>query len=210
MAVATMYKLFKAAVTKKCPELWQNYQQARNEVTASLRKAKASYFERMLEEVKKSSAYWKLINKATSLTVHKKSIGPLRRNDGSLALIDKEKAQLMNSYFATIGENLMNNLPTTIDNSLMVDTNHDVVPVLPTTRTSSNVISNRSVLEKISKLKTSKATGPDGISPKLLKLAGNALVPALVDMYMYQVYKRVGISQVEVYKRVGKSHHLGV
>ena len=40
------YKLFKAAVTEKCPELWQNYKQARNEVTAALRKGKASYFER--------------------------------------------------------------------------------------------------------------------------------------------------------------------
>ena len=88
----------------------------------------------------------------------------------------------------------MNTLPTTIDNSLMVDTNHDVVPVLPTTRTSSNVISNRSVLEKISKLKTSKATGPDGISPKLLKLAGNALVPALVDMYNYSTTRSVVFS----------------
>ena len=46
----------------------------------------------MLGEVKKSSAYWKLINNATSRIVHKKSIGPLRRNDGSLALIDKENA----------------------------------------------------------------------------------------------------------------------
>ena len=27
---------------------------------------------------------------------------------------------------------------------------------------------------------TSKATGPDGIPPKLLKLAGNTLVPVLV------------------------------
>ena len=56
---------------------------ARNEVTAALTKAKASYFERMLGKVKKSSA--------TSRIVHKKSIGPLRRNDGGLALIDKEK-----------------------------------------------------------------------------------------------------------------------
>ena len=46
------YKLFKAAATKKCPELWQNYKQARNEVTAALRKAKASYFERIFGEVK--------------------------------------------------------------------------------------------------------------------------------------------------------------
>ena len=139
--------------------------QARNEVTAALRKAKASYFERMFGEVKKSSAYWKLINKATSRIVHKQSIGPLRRTDGSLALIDKEKAQLMNSYFATIGENLINTLPTIIDNSQTEDTNHDVPPVLSTTRTSSIVISNRTALKKVNKLKISKATGPDGISP---------------------------------------------
>ena len=37
-------------------------------------------------------------------------MGPLRRNDGSLALIDKEKAQLRNSYFATVGENQINTL----------------------------------------------------------------------------------------------------
>ena len=181
------YKLFKAAVTEKCPELWQNYKQARNEVTAALRKAKASYFERISGEVKKSSAYWKLINKATSRISHKKSIGPLRRNDGSLALTDKEKAQLMNSYFATVGENLINTLPTISDNSQTE--NHDDPPVLSITRTSSIVISNRTVLEKINKLKTSKATGPDGISPKLLKLAGKTIVPTLVDMYNYRRYR---------------------
>ena len=170
------------------------FKQARNEVTAALRKAKASYFERMFREVKKSSAYWKLINKGTSRIVHKQSIGPLRRTDGSLALIDKEKAQLMNSYFATIGENLINTLPTIIDNSQTEDTNHDVPPVLSTTRTSSIVISNRTALEKINKLKISKATGPDGISPKLLKLAGNTLVPALVDVYNYSIIRSVVFS----------------
>ena len=171
-----------------------NYKQARNEVTAALRKAKAYYFERMFGEVKKSSPYWKLINKATSRIAHKKSIGPLRRNDGSLAFIDKEKAQLMNSYFVTVGENLINTLPTMSDNSQTEDTNHDDPPVLSTTRTSSIVISNRTVLEKINKLKTSKATGPDGISPKLLKLTGDTLVPTLVDMYNYSIARSVVFS----------------
>ena len=76
----------------------------------------------------------------------------------------------MNSYFATVGENLINTLPTISDNSQTEDTNHDDPLVLSTTRTSSIVISKRTVLEKINKLKISKATGPDGISPKLLKL----------------------------------------
>ena len=94
------YKLFKAAVTKKCPELWQNYKQARNEVTAALRKAKASYFERMFGEVKKSSAYWKLNNKATSRIAHKKSIGPLR----------KEKLKFYRNLIKNFKSNVNNNM----------------------------------------------------------------------------------------------------
>ena len=69
----------------------------------------------------------------------------------------------------------------------MEDTNYDNPPVLSTTRMSSIVIPNRTVLEKINKLQTSKVTGPDGISPKPLKLAGNTLVPALVDVYNYSI-----------------------
>ena len=34
--------------------------------------------------------------------------------------------------------------------------------------------------------------------------------PERGTVFRHQVYKRVGISQVEVYKRVGKSFHLGI
>ena len=60
------YRIFKAALETKCPKLWSKYEIARNEVTSALRRAKASYFIKMFEEVKKTSAYWKLINKATN------------------------------------------------------------------------------------------------------------------------------------------------
>ena len=90
------YKLFKAAVASKCPKLWQEYRQARNEVTRALRQAKASYFSEIFQEVKKTSAYWNLLNKATNLTT-RRCIGPLKRVDGSLALAENEKACLMNS-----------------------------------------------------------------------------------------------------------------
>ena len=99
------YRIFKAALETKCPELWSKYKIARNEVTSALRRAKASYFTKMFEEVKKTSAYWKLINKATNRIERKRAIGPLERNDVKLALMDKDKAERMNSYFTTIGEN---------------------------------------------------------------------------------------------------------
>ncbi|XP_068712956.1 uncharacterized protein [Montipora foliosa] len=173
--------------------LWHKYKKARNEVTAALRKAKASYFTKMFEEVKKSSAYLNLINRARSCTKHKSTIGPIRRNDGSLALSDKEKVQLINSYFATI-ENLTSTLPAISDNSQMQITKQDDLSELSTTSITPITISERFVQEKINKLKAKKSTGSDGISPKLLKLAGNTIVPALVDTYNYSINRRVVFS----------------
>ena len=65
----------------------------------------------MFKEVKKTSAYWNLISNATHSRVHMKNIGPLKRSDGSLVVADDEKARLMNSHFALVGEKLANALP---------------------------------------------------------------------------------------------------
>ena len=104
------YKLFKKAVNTKCPILWQEYKRARNEVTSALRIAKANYFSNMFDEVKNTTMYWKLLKKATNPT-RAKIIGPLKREDDSLALLDEEKAALMNSYFSPIREKLADKLP---------------------------------------------------------------------------------------------------
>ena len=104
------YKLFKAAISSKCPEQWSNYKRVRNEVTSDLRKAKSSYFSTIFNEVKSSSAYWNLPKRATNPKV-RKNIGPLKKDDSTLEFTDSRKANLMNSYFATIGLKLSNTLP---------------------------------------------------------------------------------------------------
>ena len=43
----------------------------------------------------------------------------------------------------------------------------------------------------MNKLKTNKSVGSDDISPKLLKLAGKAIVPALVNVYNYSIERIV-------------------
>ena len=78
-------------------------------LTRALRQAKASYSRKMFQAVKKMSAYWNLLNKATNSTT-RKCIGPLKWDDGSLALADDEKACLMNLYFAMIGKKLAKEL----------------------------------------------------------------------------------------------------
>ncbi|KAK2554402.1 hypothetical protein P5673_024107 [Acropora cervicornis] len=89
------FKLFKVAMANRCPEAWSAYKRVRNSVTRALRKAKASYFTKMFGEVKNSTSYWNLVNRATN-PKSRKAIGPIRRSDDSLALQDKDKATALN------------------------------------------------------------------------------------------------------------------
>ena len=114
------FKLFKVAVANRCPEAWSAYKRVRNSVTRALRKAKASYFTKMFGEVKNSTSFWNLVNRATN-PKRQKTIGPIRRSDDSLALQDKDKATSLNSYFTTIGEKLNNLLPPPVTTNPVPD-----------------------------------------------------------------------------------------
>ena len=121
----------------------------------------------------------------------KRAIGPLKRNDGTLALMVKDKAERMNSYFTTIGaENLINSLPLPSEHA-MVDGNitSSLIPA-----PSFSLLTNQVVEEKVNRLKANKSSGPDEVSPKLLKLAGEAIVPALTDIFNYSIKHRTVFS----------------
>ena len=175
--------MFKAAVASKCPKLWQEYKQARNEVTRALRQAKASYSREMFQEVKKTSAYWNLLNKATNSTT-RKCIGPLKWDDGSLALADDEKACLMNLYFAMIGKKLGEELQSISKSSRPYNLNTAKTTTEPPPL-EGLTISQYSIQTKVNALNINKSPGPDNISSKLLRITGNAVVPALTGLYQF-------------------------
>lgn len=104
------YKLFKEAVSTNYPRKWSAYKKARNNVTSELWKAKTTYFSKTFGEVQSTSAYWNLLKRAANPKAQK-TIGPVKRDDGTLALTDQEKACIMNSYFTTVGLNLARNFP---------------------------------------------------------------------------------------------------
>ena len=99
------FKLFKIAIKTKEADKWADYKEIRKETTSDIRKAKSAYFKRKFGEVKTTSAYWNLLSKATNPKA-RKPIGPLKRDDESLAVADKEKADLLNCFFATVGMKL--------------------------------------------------------------------------------------------------------
>ena len=137
----------------------------------------------MFQEVKKTSAYWNLLNKATNSTT-RKCIGPLKQDDGSLALADDEKACLMNSYFDTIGKNLAEELQFISKSSRPYNLNTAKTTTEPPPL-ERLTISQYSIPTKIIALNINKSTGPDNILSKLLRIAGNAIVPALTGLYQF-------------------------
>ncbi|XP_068689637.1 uncharacterized protein [Montipora foliosa] len=161
LAMNRRYKLFKAAVTSKSAKLWSDYKRARNKVTSDVRRAKALYFSKMFNEVKSSSAYWKLVKDATSSRVHK-PIGPLRKCDDSLVLTDKEKAGMMNSFFANIGKNIATKLPIPPGNATAGVYKSDLGDTSPPLLSQIEISPHR-ICRKINDLKSNKSSGPDNL-----------------------------------------------
>jgi len=139
-----------------------------------IRKAKAAYFQAKLDEVKTSGAYWNLLNNATKPKATK-SIGPLKRENESLAVDDKEKANLMNTFFSSVGEKLARSVEPLPFRPII----KEAVPCLSDIPLSCSIIE-----KKLSLLKPSKTTGPDGISPRLLKLAGPSVAAPLTNLFL--------------------------
>lgn len=110
----------------------------------------------------------------------------MKREDDSLALLDVEKAALMNSYFSTIGEKLADELPPLPpviecrESEVIQNQSADIPPPL-----SEITVSQGSVRKKGESLKINQSSGPDHIPPKLMKLAGTAIVPAPVALFRF-------------------------
>ena len=186
------YKLFKTAMRTKDVTAWAKYKKVRNEITALLRRAKASFFREKIDSVKSTAAYWKILSEATN-PKRRPQIGPIRREANSLAVRDGEKANLINTFFPTVGTSLSRN-PTC---QAPVETRNDPAP---TQTISTNPISEESISRKIKALKPNKAGGPDGITPRLLRLAEPAVVPSLTKLYS------ISVNSGEVFKRWKKAH----
>ena len=110
-------------------------------------------------------------NLLTRLQTHR-SIRPRRQLEetmhGTLATSDKEKGRITDMYFASIGESQAKNLPRPFAPIQTLYTK--VTPTIDTID-----ITQEKVQKYIEILSPQKATGPDGVSPWLLKLTGQSV-----------------------------------
>ena len=71
------------------------------------------YFNEFFAEIKTTRAYWNLVQKATA-PKQQTVVCPLKTQSGHLVVKDDDKACLMNTYLASVGEKLALDLPPSI------------------------------------------------------------------------------------------------
>lgn len=119
---------------------------------------------------------------ATNLLKCHESIGSLKRDDGSLAVCDVEKANMMNAYFSSIGTKLAAQLPAYLSAPQIGTGTTDDPKDIPALAVIN--IQEGTVKRKILNLKTKKATGPDEVAPRLLRLLGETIAPPLASLFI--------------------------
>ncbi|KAL9961450.1 hypothetical protein ACROYT_G030391 [Oculina patagonica] len=170
------FHLDEAFARRNNEELWKIYRELRNKVTLDVRKAKCKYYTELFAEVKDCKSYWRLIKESacykTSLPIMAMT-GP----GGETETSDLAIANILNEHFATIGEKLASGLP-------QAERRHPLANLSRVTPTVMTIDLTTDILKKaLFKLKPDKASGPDHVSSKLLKYAGNVIILSLMSVF---------------------------
>ena len=89
-----------------------------------MRKAETNYWKEEFQKATNSKDFWRTVKKVQKNRANNK-IGPIQDDSGTVETRDKVKAELMNYFFATIGEKLANELP---DNQHTEEENYTTCP----------------------------------------------------------------------------------
>ncbi|XP_060607428.1 uncharacterized protein LOC132759634, partial [Ruditapes philippinarum] len=159
---------------------WVKFKQLRNQIVSQIKEAKAIYYSKLSDKLKQESLsskdWWKILKSFISPT-QTTSIPPLQnQNTQEIVFSENQKANLLNEYFLH---------QTYIDNS---DSNVPDLGPQTTSTVINDLLLTASETEDILKsLKVDKASGPDGISHKILREAAKELSIPLTNLFNHSL-----------------------
>ena len=165
-------RLHQKAKHTKTAQSWDFYRHERNFYFREVAHCKNEYNNRIYEKLDASisqNSFFKLV-KSCFKTINT-SMPPILSSEGNILIDDTSKANAFNTFFSEASK--LNQA----ESSLPVDDS----PISNTLETIS--VSEKEVQDQIRLLNANKSYGPDGISPKFIKLAGNSLVKPLTKLY---------------------------
>ena len=168
-----VHRLFNLAKRTKNQYHWEHYTAARNDYHNQLKCAEIDYKKNLSKKLmqSKNSKYWWNTVKQMLGRGGDDSYPPIHDPTSHQYISDsKEKANLFNRFF--LSHSQIDTSSTTLPH------NNDRLDFTLSYITATE----NEVSDLLKSLDTSKACGPDGISPKLLKEAGYAIVPSLTKL----------------------------
>ena len=162
---------------------WSEYRRYRNKTQDLIRRAKKQHFTDSVSILKDSKTIWKHLRTATKTSNPSSNTLPdeLIINDQKFSN-SEDIAFKLNNYFAKISELFQDNdeIPTRPDFTKLNEFINDRIP--NDIRFEIPFISIAQVSEFISGLNIAKATGLDGIGPRILKMANDILAPSIAAL----------------------------
>ena len=155
----------------KDPAAHVTYKEARNLANITMREAE--YWRGEFSNVSNSKDFWKLVKKVYRKTKVTK-IGPLQDDQGTIQTSDLLKSELMNNYFATVGEQLATEFTT------YTTPQQFILRVTPSIQ--ELIIDRKLLLKQLTTINPDKAAGPDDIKQKDFCIAGEALADSLYNV----------------------------
>ena len=169
--------------TSKRLKRWDDYRKFRNKTRQLIKQAKRKYFSESVNNCKDTKAIWKHLRTVTTGSKSSPSNLPSEIIINNERITGSENiASTLNKYFASVAEQLQDN------NSNVSNSDHDKIRHFVNSKVPSNTsfnipfITTEQVSTYIKRLDSSKATGLDGLGPRLLKLAVNCLSSSIAAL----------------------------
>jgi len=149
------HKLYKKLKNNRTEKNVVEYKSIRNKTKHLIRESVRLFENKMANECKTNvKGFWKYVNRKLK---KRKGVDALKREDGSMAETDEEKADILNTFFSNIYVNEdVTHIPYCEDR-----TNGQILSDLE--------ISENEVFDKLMNLDITKSMGPDNLHPRLLK-----------------------------------------
>ena len=156
---------------RKLPARRTAYNYIRNRVTLEIRKAKRNYERGVALDAKENSKhFWSYVRSKLRI---KEQISYIKREDGTLTTTDEETANVFNNAFSNVfvredPEIPLPDLERNFEGEILSSVN----------------LTRGKVLKHLNKLKTDKACGPDGVSPKVLRSCADIISFPMFSIFM--------------------------
>jgi hypothetical protein len=173
-------KAHRKAKKRNRPPDWEKFKTLRNGLQHQIKTAKTEHFQKLADKIegctnKDEKLWWKLTKRFYQSHSNRKAQTPPLLIDGKPIEGNKQKAEEFANFFTEM---------TTLDTA-----NAPALPeVPPTEHTLSAIrIPHQTVLQILQNLNPSKASGPDTVSPRMLKETSKSIAPSLTRIFNYSL-----------------------